>query len=301
MSQFNDSQGPGTPSTAVDSRVRRRSGGGPKTEAVVVSGREVAAKSRSSEPFQERLAKVRAACNPLREASRVLLRAHADMPDELRSEAEIAALAAVLVEELRTFESLCVAAGIRRDHMIGARYCLCTALDEAALQTDWGRRAEGAAAWSARSLTAAFGDDDEGGQKIYLLIGYLITDMPTHLPLLEVIYRLLSCGFEGRYRLDESEREKHETLRKRLYEEIAEQRGCAEPLDLFAGEPAAANGERASSLELPLWITAAMLSAILLGTFGYFRHELREQTARIRDQFSVIERAIPRSAGSAAS
>ncbi|TKC89194.1 hypothetical protein FAZ69_09490 [Trinickia terrae] len=287
--------------TAVDSRVRSSLDGVPKTKAVVVSGPGASAKWESPEPFQQRLAKVRAARNPLREASRVLLRAQADMPDGLRSQSEIAALAAALVEELHTFESLCVAAGVRRDHMLGARYCLCAALDEAALQTDWGKSREGAAAWNARSLAAAFREDGEGGQKIYLLIGYLMTDTQTHLHLLEVIYRLLSCGFEGRYRLDENERAKHEALRKRLYEEIAARRGNPAPLDLFVSEPAVANGERASPLEFPLWITVAVLSVILLGMFGYFRHELNEQAARIRDPFSVIERAKPNPAEPAAS
>lgn len=45
------------------------------------------------------------------------------------------------------FQKLCEQANIRRDHMIGARYCLCTALDEAAMQTAWGKGGDSGVEW----------------------------------------------------------------------------------------------------------------------------------------------------------
>lgn len=88
----------------------------------------------------ERLNAITVARNPLLEASRILLRAQADMPGTFESKDAIVLLRRLLMEEVRVFERLCEQANIRRDHMIGASYCLCTALDEAVAQSAWGRR-----------------------------------------------------------------------------------------------------------------------------------------------------------------
>jgi type VI secretion system protein ImpK len=50
-----------------------------------------------------------------------------------------------LVDEIRQFELRAQQAGIANETILGARYCLCTALDEAAALTTWG----GNGAWSA--------------------------------------------------------------------------------------------------------------------------------------------------------
>jgi type VI secretion system protein ImpK len=97
-------------------------------------------------PFGERLNAVEQSRNPLLEAARVLLRALADMPDDLEVD-ETLLLRDLLEQEVRVFQKLCEEANIRRDHMIGARYCLCTALDEAATQTAWGREGSSGIEW----------------------------------------------------------------------------------------------------------------------------------------------------------
>ncbi|MEA3122723.1 MAG: type secretion system protein ImpK [Paraburkholderia sp.] len=176
------------------------------------------------EPFDERLAAVLTARNPLLEAARVLLRAQADMPETLTSKQDIATLRFLLEEELHIFEKLCERANIRRDHMIGARYCLCTALDEAAMQTAWGNGGDSGLEWSTNGLATTFHEDRQGGDKVYLLIGRLMTEPQEHLDLLHVIYRVLSLGFEGRYRYATNGRRKHDAVRQRLYDEIMSRR-----------------------------------------------------------------------------
>ena len=250
------------------------------------------AKQHDSENFATRLTAVRQAKNPLWEAARVLLRAQADMLDELPSSAP-EVLRRMLEEEIRVFERLCDKAHIRRDHMLGARYCLCTALDEAALRTAWGKRGEHAVVWSKHSLATTFHEDRDGGQKVYLLIGRLMTEPYEHLDLLEVIYWILNCGFEGQYRIDANGRKKHDMVRKRLYEEISSQRGGHVPLNLSAGDPADTNGKRMSFYEFPVWISVMVFSLILLGMFGYYRYELSQSADSVREQFSIIERVKP--------
>ncbi len=145
------------------------------------------------EAFDARLAAVEHAPNPLLEAARPLLRAIADMPAQLELR-EIDQLHLLLKQETRVFQRLCEQANIRRDHMVDARYCLCTALDEAAMQTEWGQRETGVR-WITTGLATEFHEDRHGSEKIYLLIGRLMRSPREHLDLLEVVYRMLSLGF----------------------------------------------------------------------------------------------------------
>ncbi|OXJ15483.1 type VI secretion system protein TssL, long form [Burkholderia sp. AU6039] len=245
-----------------------------------------------SEPFDQRLAAVRVARNPLMEASRVLLRAQADMPDMLTSNQAIAWLKSLLEREVRIFEKLCEQANIRRDHMIGASYCLCTALDEAATQTAWGKEGSSAIEWIQGGLATTFHSDLKGGDKVYLLIGRLLEDPREHRDLVAVIYRILSLGFQGRYRGVADGPRKHDAIRQRLYNVITSQRGPV-PLTLSPHWQSTAKGERLSFTDFPVWITVTVLSVILLGLFGWFKYELFSRSAVVQKQIVDIARMTP--------
>lgn len=239
-----------------------------------------------------RLAAVGLAKNPLLEAARPLLRALCDMPEYLEDGA-IAVLRSMLEQEVRTFQKLCEQTNIRRDHVLGARYCLCTALDESAMQTTWGKAGKGSLGkWTTDGLATTFHEDREGGDKVYYLIGRLMTEPKEHLDLLEVIYRILSLGFEGRFRVDADGRRKHDAVRQRVYTEITTQRGPV-PVPLsphWEGD----NGKRSGSIfEFPVWITAAVLSLILLGFYGYAKYELMTRGAAVEKQIADIGRMTP--------
>jgi len=222
----------------------------------------------------------------------VLLRAQADMPETLTSKQAVASLRVLLEQELRTFQKLCEQANIRRDHMIGARYCLCTALDEAAMQTAWGKGGESGVEWITNGLATIFHEDRQGGDKVYLLIGRLMTEPQEHLDLLEVIYRILSLGFEGRYRYEADGRRKHDAVRQRLYNEIMSQRGPV-PVALSPHWQSDVKGRRTSFYDFPVWITVVVLSLILLGMFGYYKFELLKRSAAVQKQIADIARMTP--------
>jgi type VI secretion system protein ImpK len=244
------------------------------------------------ESFAHRLAAVQAARNPLLEASRVLLRAQADMPETLASKQAVAALRSLLEQELRVFQKLCEQANIRRDHMIGTRYCLCTALDEAAMQTAWGKGGASGVEWVTNGLATIFHEDRQGGDKVYLLIGRLMTEPQEHQDLLQVIYRILSLGFEGRYRYEADGHRKHDAVRQRLYNEIMSQRGPV-PVALSPHWQSDVKGGRASFYDFPVWITVVVLSVILLGLLGYFKYELLNRSAAVQKQIADIARMTP--------
>lgn len=259
---------------------------------ISAGGSELRWEAPPSEPFEQRLAAVRSAPNPLLEASRVLLRAQADMPDQLASNRTIARLRSLLEQELRVFQKLCEQANIRRDHMIGARYCLCTALDEAAMQTEWGKGGASGMEWIRTGMATVFHEDRHGGVKVYLLIGRLMEDAHEHLNLLEVIYRILSLGFEGRYRDAADGKRKHDAIRQRLYNEIASQREPV-PVTLSPHWQSDAKGKRPSFYDFPVWITVTFLSVILLGIFGWFKYDLMSRSAVVQTQIAEIGRMTP--------
>lgn len=238
-----------------------------------------------------RLLAIKGATNPLLEAARPLLRAMGEMPDKLDPDG-VELLRAVLEQELRAFQKLCDQANVRRDHMLGARYCLCTALDEAAMQTTWGEAGTHGVAWNTHGLATIFHEDRDGGSKIYLLIARLMTEPREHVDLLEVIYRILSRGFEGRYRYETGGHRKHEAVRQRLYDEIMSQRESV-PVALSPHWQSDAKGKRGSFYDFPVWITVTVLSLILLGIFGYFKYELLNRSAEVQKQIAEIGRMTP--------
>lgn len=240
-------------------------------------------------PFAERLEKVKAAANPLLEAADVLLSAQAEMPYKLASKEAVATLCMLLKQEMHTFRQLCEQANIRHDHMIGARYCLCTALDEVAMQTEWGRGASSGSEWIRNGLVTSFHQDRKGGDKVYLLIARLLEDPHEHRDLLHVIFHVLSYGFEGRYRHEAGGRDKHEAIRKRLYQEVMAPRG---PVPTALSPNAYTNvqvqSKRPSFFELPFWITVTVLSVILLTMFGWYKYQLLSRSAEVEKLIAQI-------------
>jgi len=125
--------------------------------------------------LQTRLEHMKTARNPLLEAARPLLRILSEMPKKLPDgENVLEEFRAVLDREVRSFQTLCDKASLRREHVLTARYCLCTAIDEAASSTDWGRDG----VWAMSSLAQRFHQDVKGGEKFFLLVGRL-TVTPT--------------------------------------------------------------------------------------------------------------------------
>lgn len=83
--------------------------------------------------------------NPLVAAANPLLNAIPQIRNSV-SHPDPAGLRLRLIDEIRQFEINCQRAGLPYEAIIGARYCLCTALDEAAALTPWGGGASGRAA-----------------------------------------------------------------------------------------------------------------------------------------------------------
>ncbi|SQJ29313.1 membrane protein [Salmonella enterica subsp. enterica serovar Thompson] len=139
-----------------------------------------------------RLAEISAAANPLLAAARPLLCALAAMPAKLDA-ALVEPYRNLLVREMHLYQTLCDQANLRREHVLAVRYCLCTALDEAANNTTWGRRG----VWAGKSLLVTFHGESEGGIKLFQIIGRLAASFQEHGNVLEVIYHLLGWDLKA--------------------------------------------------------------------------------------------------------
>ncbi|MDY0273225.1 MAG: DotU family type VI secretion system protein [Advenella sp.] len=167
-----------------------------------------------------------------------------------------------LIDEIRQFELRAQHAGISNETILGARYCLCTALDEAAALTPWG----GGGAWSANSLLVTFHNETWGGEKFFQLLAKLSQNPAPHIDLLELLYYCLALGFEGRYRVADNGRSQLETLRQRLLLILHNARGKYSPAlsGHWQDKPVQNQLKR---LPVPLWVVAVM--SVALGLFSY--------------------------------
>src|ERR1700744_684366 len=215
------------------------------------------------EDLQTRVERTRAAQNPLREAAQPLLRMLADMPAGLDSPVAMASLRALLVREVAAFQKVCDKAHLPWKHVATVRYALCTALDEAANRTRWG----GGGAWATRSLLITFEGEVDGGEKFFLLIGRMATDPQEYIDVLEVLYRILGLGFEGRYSVVVDGARHLEQIRQRLLTLISGARdtGRLELSPHWRGEEP---GKMRLLRSVPVWATAGVAALCVFSLFA---------------------------------
>jgi type VI secretion system protein ImpK len=217
--------------------------------------------------------------NPLVTAANPLLnlipqlRATVHVPDPAR-------VRDFLVNEIQAFETRARAAGIPNETILGARYCLCTALDETAAQTPWGS----SGVWSRNGLLVTFHNETWGGEKFFQLLARLAQSPQQHGQLLELMYYCLALGFEGRFRIVDNGRTQLETLKQRLAQIVRDNRGDFErPLSLhWKGIPGVV---RKGWEMLPLGVVAAVALLLAVGLYVWYAFSLARQSD---DVFAAI-------------
>ncbi|HKT27463.1 type VI secretion system protein TssL, long form [Dyella sp.] len=226
--------------------------------------------------LQARVEAMRQAQNPLLEAAQPLLRMLAEVPASFDSSAEIEALRELLVREVVVFQKLCDRANLPWKHMVAARYCLCTALDEAANRTQWGK----GGVWAVKSLLITFEGEVDGGEKFFLLIGRMATDPQAYVDVLEVLYRILGLGFEGRYSVIVDGRRHLDQIRQRLLTLINSARDAV-PLALSPHWHGTAPGKLRLFGGVSAKATACAAALLVSALFGWDKYRLLSQSALV--------------------
>lgn len=208
------------------------------------------------------LPEIMSGANPLAIAANPLLNlipqirvmAHHPDPGQLRD---------YLVEQVQLFERRAREAMVAHETVIGARYALCTALDETAAKTPWG----GGGAWSRHSLLVTFHNETWGGEKFFQVLARLVQDPKKYLDLIEMMAVCIALGFEGRFGVVDNGRAQLDTLRRRLVEIIRDARGEYSRALSLHWQGARSDG-KADWGYLPMWIAAG--ATLLLLAVIYF-------------------------------
>jgi type VI secretion system protein ImpK len=195
--------------------------------------------------------------NPLVWAANRLI----DMIPQIRGMTQLAdpeRLRNQLVTEIKNFEERANSVGVSREELIGARYCLCTVLDEATALTPWGSRG----VWAKQSLLVTFHNETEGGEKYNMLLARLLQDPERHKNLIELLYYCNALGFEGRFRIAENGFSQLEILKRRVATSLDKIKGGYE-------KRLSSHWTGVNSVEPPTWrLVPPWVVAVLCGLLG---------------------------------
>jgi type VI secretion system protein ImpK len=180
-------------------------------------------------PIAARLRTAEQAVNPLLEASRVLLRALADMPDLLDADA-VVQWRQWLEQEIRLFTRVCAELRLPPEHVRQASYGLCSALDEAVMRTKWGQAQTAGIEWETNGLAVAFGHDRLGRDRVFEQIDETLCSPRENLDLIELYQNILDLGFRGRYRLEREGRKRLQAIRERVHDAVVTGGLCSQPI-----------------------------------------------------------------------
>ncbi len=188
-----------------------------------------------------------------------------------------------LVNEIKSFEMRARDQGIKPEILLSARYVLCTALDEAVLNTPWGSES----AWTQRTLLSVFHNETAGGEKFYLILDRMRQAPAENLSILELMYILLSLGFEGKYRVIHRGRDHLEQIRDDLFSIIRRNRGEYERA-LSSSWRGLGKIRNTLAEYVPMWVVASFVGAILLLSYSGFRFWLYHSSSPVADQLTEI-------------
>lgn len=276
------------PTFSADSPVGDLAGQAPSgtNQAEPRAAEQEAAPRTFHKPIEQRVEDILRAANPLLAAARPLLRALADLPASLRQD-QMVTLKSLLVREAQDFQAICERANIRREHILAARYSLCTALDEAANGMPWGQHA-----WADNSLLIQLHGENGGGEKVFQVLGRLVDSPSEHLDVIEVIYHVLSLGFQGRYAGHTDGHRHLDMIRQRLLHLISGARASV-PRDLSPHWRGADAGRLSLLRTVPVWVTVSVLALAVFGLFAWYKYHLLFRTHDLEQQILAIGKITP--------
>lgn len=199
-----------------------------------------------------------------------------------------------VIEEINVFIEKTKQLGIDEKTRDDATYILCTAVDEAVLNTPWGRQSD----WSINTLLSRYFEDVAGGQRFFEKLLELGSDPVRNHQLLKLMYYSLALGYQGRYRTKSDATEKLLKVRQWTAERIAhvEADNTADLSPHWKGISGLGFGlkEYVSG-----WLLAVFAALLLAGAFTYFLTSLNISTAAVNSQLvqldvPAVERAKPK-------
>lgn len=221
--------------------------------------------------------------NPLVVAANPVL----NMAPQIRNTAEVsetAGLREFLIGKIQEFERKARELGVPLESIVGARYCLCTLLDESAGQTPWG----GSGIWSPHSLLVTFHNETWGGEKFFQLLSKLAQNPQQHRDLLELMYYCICLGLEGRFRVVDNGKAQLETLRQRLWT-ILRDLGNGNDGHLSPHWEGVNGRRRRGWTLLPVWVVTCLAALIALAGYLWFSFSLAGRSDALFNKIAGLQ------------
>ncbi|SEA18479.1 type VI secretion system protein TssL, long form [Alkalimonas amylolytica] len=180
------------------------------------------------------------------------------------------------IELIEQYEQRLRVRGVEGDAIRNARYCLCSFIDEAVLNTSWGSESD----WAAFSLLSNFYQETFGGEYFFTLLDSVLTDVKAHIQLLELMYLCLSFGFVGKMRVAEQGYQQLNAIRDRVYKAIKAERG-EPPRELTPDWHASVLAVESGQKSFPLWVMCSVAAAFLLCGYMYLSYLINERSDQV--------------------
>jgi type VI secretion system protein ImpK len=219
--------------------------------------------------------------NSLASASLILLSLIASL-QATPSHDNVPSLHQHITEEIKNFERAATALGTSQNSVLAARYLLCSALDEAVLNTPWGSHS----GWSQHSLLSLFHKETSGGEKSFLILQKMIAAPGQNLEILELFFYCLSLGFMGKYRFNRNGRAELEQIQNNLFATLRAHRPDFEA-DLSPNWKSTTKADSGLAKYIPLWVIVCIGLAILVVSYSGFRYWLYQSSQPVSQTIST--------------
>ena len=212
---------------------------------------------------------------------------HQEPSEQSGHNGNIEHLRAGLEAEIRAFESRALAlSDIEQAQIIASRYVLCTAVDEAVSTSLSGENGE----WSKHGLLSTFHNETWGGEKFFQILDRCMQQPARNLYILELMYLLLSLGFEGKFGVRERGPIALEALRDKIYKQIRLLRG--EPPQDLSPKVESPKGQHRIHAYIPVWLVLAVFLFAIGVTFVGFSTILEKQAEPLLGEMSTISGSL---------
>lgn len=194
----------------------------------------------------------------------------------------VAQLQQELSTEITNFDARLRASRVSPEEALTARYILCTAIDEAVMNTPWGVDS----GWGQRSLLRIYHNEANGGERFFSLLDQLLARPKEFRDLLELFHVLLCMGFKGKYDLISNAEYHLDTIRERVYQELYGSISFERLLSVSANAADVARPKLRN--RIPLWIVLSVSLALALIVYTGLRAWMYAGTVDVTNSFDDI-------------
>lgn len=188
-----------------------------------------------------------------------------------------------VVAAVRAFQDRALQQSVPPKDIQIARYALCATIDDLVQNTPWAAES----GWAQQSMVATFHREAVGGDRLYDLIARLQQQAGENIELLEFMYVCLSLGFQGRLRVEEGGRDRHDDIRLALHRTIASQRP-APPAELSPRSHGVIKPHKPVALWKPVWVAVGIACGVLLCIFLTFSYLLNLSSQEVAARLAVL-------------